>query len=108
MEFRKVNAILRTFVLGDVEKRLREMGVKGITVTQVKGFGEERALLRDDLLVTHARIEIFTEKAKAEKIANAIVEAAHSGGPGDGIVCILPVEKVLRIRSKSEATLDEV
>lgn len=108
MEFRKIDAIIKTFVLKDVEKRLREMGVNGITVTQVKGFGEERALLREDLLVSHSRIEIFTVKTKAEKIANAIMEVAYTGNPGDGIVCILPVEKVFRIRTKSESTLDEV
>jgi len=108
MEFRGVNAIVRTYVLSDVEKRLREMGVKGMTVCRVKGFGEEKALLREDYLVTHARIEIFAEKTKAEKIAHAIMEVAHTGGSGDGIVCILPVEKVFRIRTKSEATLDEV
>ena len=108
MEFRKINAILRSSALNDVERRLRELGVKGITVTQVKGFGEEKAILRENFLVTHARIEIFTEKAKSEKIANAIIEVAHTGGPGDGMVCILPVEKIFRIRTKSEATLDEV
>lgn len=108
MEFRKINAILRSHALNDVEKRLKEMDVKGITVTRVKGLGEEIDLLRENSLVPHARIEIFTEKTKAEKIANAIMEAAHTGGPGDGIVCILPVEKVFRIRTKSEATLDEV
>ena len=108
MEFRAVNAIVRTHILREVEKRLRGMGVKGITVCQVKGFGEEKALLREDYLVTHARIETFAEKTKAEKIANAIMEVAHTGGPGDGMVCILPVEKVFRIRTKSEATLDDV
>jgi nitrogen regulatory protein P-II 1 len=45
-------------------------------------------------MVTHSRIEIFTEKNRAEEIAHAIMEAAYSGTPGDGIVVILPVEKV--------------
>ena len=108
MEFRKVIAILKQSVLENIEKRLREMGVKGITVTQVKGYGENKALLAKDWLVSHVRLEVVTEKTKAEKIVNAIVEVAHTGGSGDGIVYILPVERVIKIRSKSEATLDEV
>jgi len=108
MELRKVTAIIRTEVLEKVEKRLKEMGVKGITVTRVKGYGEYANFFSRDWLVTHARIEIFTEKAKAEKAAAVIMEAAHSGVPGDGIVVILPVEKIFRIRSQSEASPHEI
>jgi len=108
MEFRKVIAILKQSVLENIEKRLREMGVKGITVTQVKGYGENKALLKRDWLVSHVRLEVVTEKTRADKIANAIVEVAHTGGPGDGIIYILPVERVIRIRTKCEASLEEV
>ena len=108
MELRKVTAIIRTEVLEKVEKRLRGMGVKGISVTRVKGYGEYANFFSRDWLVTHARIEIFSEKGKAEKAAAVIMEAAHSGVPGDGIVVILPVEKIFRIRSQSEANPDEI
>ena len=108
MEFRKVDAIVRSRLLEDIEKCLKKMGVKGLTITPVKGYGENKAILAKDWLGTHARIEIFTEKTKADQIAAAIMEVAHTGGLGDGVVCILPVERVFRIRSKSEATFDEV
>jgi nitrogen regulatory protein P-II 1 len=108
MEFRKIIAIIRSRLLEDVEERLKKIGIKGLTVTRVKGYGESKSIWADDWLGTHARIEIFTEKAKAEKIAVAIIEVAHTGGAGDGIVCILPVEKIFRIRTKSEIRSDEI
>ncbi len=108
MKVRMVNAIVRSRLLGDVEERLKEMDVKGLTITRVKGYGENKAILAQDWLGSHARIEIFAEKTKAEGIAAAILEVAHTGGPGDGIVCVLPVEKIFRIRTKSEARPDEI
>ncbi len=108
MELRKVIAIIRSRLLEDVEERLWKMRVKGLTVTRVKGYGESKAIWAEDRLGNHARIEIFAEKTKAEKIAAAIMEVAHTGGPGDGIICILPVEKVFRIRTKTEVIPDEI
>jgi nitrogen regulatory protein P-II 1 len=108
MELRTITAIIRSRLLEDVEERLKKIGIKGLTVTRVKGYGESKSIWADDWLGTHARIEIFTEKAKAEKIAAAIIEVAHTGGAGDGIVCILPVEKIFRIRTKSEIRSDEI
>jgi nitrogen regulatory protein P-II 1 len=108
MELRNVIAIIPTEILGNVEKQLQKIGVKGVTVTQVTGYGEHKDLLRENWLHTHARIEIFAAKTKADLIAAVIMETACTGMPGNGIVCILPVEKVYRIRSKSEANPDEI
>jgi nitrogen regulatory protein P-II 1 len=108
MELRKVNAIIRSRLLEEVEEQLKKIGIRGLTVTRVKGYGENKSIWSQDWLGSHARIEIFTGKAKAEEIANVIMEVAHTGGPGDGIVCILPVEKIFRIRTKSEIRPDEI
>jgi nitrogen regulatory protein P-II 1 len=108
MELKKINAIIRSRLLEDVEERLKKIGVKGLTVTRVKGYGEAKSIWSQDWLGTHARIEIFTEKAQADEIANIIMEVAHTGGPGDGIICILPVEKIFRIRTKSDMKPDEI
>ena len=108
MELRKVVAIIRSRFLGDVEERLKKIGVKGLTVTRVKGYGEDKAILAQDWLGTHARIEIYIEKSKAEKIAKVVMEVAHTGGAGDGIVCIIPVEKIFRVRTKSEIRPEEI
>ena len=108
MELKKIVAIVRNRVLGDVEDRLVSMRVKGISVTRVKGYGEYTTFMHPDWRFTHARIEIYTEQSTVDLIVEAILESAHGGVPGDGIVAITPVEKLYRIRSKSEIMADEI
>lgn len=108
MELRKIVAIVQNHVLENVEGRLVDMLVKGISVTKVKGYGEYANFFNPDWMVNHSRIEIFTEKAKVEEIVAAIMDIAHTGMPGDGIVAVLPVEKLYRIRTKSEITPDVI
>jgi len=100
MNLKKVNAIFRCDVLEKVEKKLQDIGVRGVSITKVKGYGEYANTYTDDWLVTHCRIEIFTEESKAEVIAQAIIDTAHTGVTGDGMVAILPVERLFRIRTK--------
>lgn len=99
MSFKKVTAIFRCDSCEKVERELQEIGVHGFSISKVKGYGEYANLYSDDWLVTHARIEIFTEESKADEIVKTIMEAAHVGMEGDGIVAVLPVEKLYRIRS---------
>jgi len=96
---RKVTAIVRGTVLEDVERRLRELGVPGISVTKVKGYGEYANFFTSDWIVEHARIEIFLPAERADSVARAIVQTAATGEPGDGIVVVLPVESMYRIRT---------
>jgi len=108
MELRKVTAVIRSRMLKQVEERLQEMNVKGLSVSNVKGFGEYENFFTHDWRITHSRIEIFTEKSRAEEIARAILETAHTGKAGDGFIAVLPVEKLFRIRSRAEARVDEI
>lgn len=95
MRFKKVNAVIRTDKLEGVEQRLKQMLVGGLSVSHVKGYGEYHNFFTHDWQVRNVRIEIFAEAARAEEIAQAIVEAAHMGLKGDGIVVLMPVEKNL-------------
>lgn len=106
MIFRKVTAIFRPDRLEAVEDRLRSLGVAGVSVTKVKGFGEYANFYKPDWLCTHVRIEVFTSKLKADEIAEAIMDAAHTGMEGDGIIAILPVEAVYHIRTKEKCQYD--
>ena len=106
MIFRKVTAIFRPDRLEAVEDRLRGLNVAGVSVTRVKGFGEYANFYEPDWMCTHVRIEVFTSKLKADEIAEAIMEAAHTGIEGDGIVAILPVESVYHIRTKEKCQYD--
>ena len=102
MQFRKITAIVRTLCLNDVEREVEKLGVH-MSITAVKGRGEYVNYLNPSELERHARIEIFSETNKVEKIVAAILEAASSGMPGDGIIAVLPVERVYRIRTKQMA-----
>jgi len=106
MIFRKVTAIFRPDRLEAVEDRLRGLAVPGISVTKVKGFGEYANFYQPDWMCAHVRIEVYTSKLKADEIAEAILEAAHTGMEGDGIVAILPVESVYHIRTKEKCQHD--
>ncbi len=104
MNYRKVTAIFRIELLEKVEHKLQDLGVKGLSVSKVKGYGEYADFYAKDWLTNHARIELFTEADDAEAIAKAIMDAASLDMEGDGIVAILPVEKLYRIRTKTEVS----
>jgi len=102
MDFKKVTAIVRTDCLESVEHALQTLGVPGITVSRVKGYGEHANFFRSDWCCTHARIEIYAEQTHVDDIVDAILASAHTGLSGDGIVTVIPVERLLRIREKRE------
>ncbi len=104
----QITAIIRNYLLKSVEKRLRELGVKGITVSRVKGYGEHKEYFTTDWLSEQSRIEVFATRDKVDAIVGAIIESAHTGMAGDGLVAVLPVEKIFRIRSGAEALPTEI
>jgi len=108
MELSLVVAILPTLELDAVEKMLGRMGVRGVTVSKAKGYGAYANFYAQDWMVEQAKIEIFVERRRAESVAQAIIEVAHTGFPGDGIVAILPVEKVFSVRTRAEAIPNSV
>ena len=102
MAYIKIVAIIRMTSLEKVESRLFQLNVPGLSVTKVKGAGEYANFFAKDWHSTHARIEIYCEEDKRETIVNGIMDEAHSGLTGDGIVVVIPVETIYRIRTKSE------
>ena len=108
MELRLVVAIIRPLALEAVEKRLQQMGVRGLTVIRTKGYGAYANLFTRDWLVDQVKIEIYVEQDRAESIAAAIIDTAHTGSVGDGIVAILPVGKVFSIRTRNEETPNRI
>ena len=109
MVFAKVTAIIRTAVVERVELALERAGVSGFTITKAKGVGEwEKKFSLFTGPSTHFKIEIFTEGNRAEQIASVIMDAAHTGSVGDGLIAIVPVHKVFRIRTKALAESGEM
>lgn len=98
----KVTAIIRSSDLEKMEGDLQRAHVRGITVTRAKGYGEYKNFFSGDWMQPLVRIDIFT--TRAEEISEVIVNSVHTGRPGDGIVAVMPVEKIIRIRERREVT----
>jgi len=103
---KKVEAIIKTFKLDDVKEALSSLGVKGLTVSEVKGFGRQRghkeiyrgAEYQVDF-VPKIKIEVVMEAELVPNAIKVIQENAATGQIGDGKIFILPVEDVIRIRT---------
>lgn len=102
MHLKKIVAIVRSSVLELVEKRLQETRIKGLTVSPIQGYGEYANYFEADRMVSNVKIEIFTEQSAVDDIVTAIMESAHTGIEGDGLVAVLPVENLYHIRTKTE------
>ena len=101
-----VTAIIKPFKLADVKEALRALGVAGMTVSEVQGFGRQRGhteVYRGTEytvdFVPKVRLEILTDDEEAQQVARTIVEAARTDKIGDGKVWLVPVEDVIRIRT---------
>ena len=103
---KQVEAIIKPFQLEEVKQALTKLGVEGMTVSEVKGFGRQKGhteLYRGaeysiDYL-PKVKIEILVPDEKAVQVVDAIVTAARTGKIGDGKIVISPVEEVIRIRT---------
>jgi nitrogen regulatory protein P-II 1 len=103
---KKVEAIIKPFKLDDVREALSEIGITGMTVTEVKGFGRQKGhteLYRGAEYVVDflpkMKVEIVVTDDLVERCVEAITSAAHTGKIGDGKIFVTSVEKVIRIRT---------
>ena len=103
---KKVEAIIKPFKLDEVKDALNEIGIQGMTVTEVKGFGRQKGhteLYRGAEYVVDfipkIKLEIVTSDALASKVVAAIEKAAKTGKIGDGKIFVYPVEDITRIRT---------
>jgi len=102
MDFRRITAIIQPEALEKVEQKLQELDVPGVSVTKIKGYGEYKDFYTHDWMMSHVKVEVFIEAARAESVAVAIMETAHTGIAGDGMVAIMPVESLYHIRTKQK------
>ena len=106
---KKVEAIIKPFKLDDVREALSEIGVTGMTVLEVKGFGRQKGhteLYRGAEYVVDflpkVKIEAVVTEDQVERCVEVIAEAARTGKIGDGKIFVTPVERVVRIRTGEE------
>ena len=103
---KKIEAIIKPFKLDEVKDKLNDLGIQGITVTEVKGFGRQKGhteLYRGAEYVVDflpkIKMEIVIANTQVEDVVNAIVKAAQTGRIGDGKIFITNIEEAVRIRT---------
>jgi nitrogen regulatory protein PII len=103
---KKIEAIIRPFRIDDVREALAEIGVKGITLTEVKGYGRQKGhteLYRGSEyqidFLPKLKLEVVVPDGMTEKVIETIVKAAKTGQVGDGKIFISPVEDAVRVRT---------
>lgn len=103
---KKIEAIIKPFKLDDIKEALNEIGIQGMTVSEVKGYGRQKGhteIYRGAEYVVDfipkVKIEIITEDDRAQAVVDQIQSAAHTGKIGDGKIFILPVDQVIRVRT---------
>ena len=101
-----VTAIVKPFVLEDVKGALEQLGVLGMTVSEVQGYGRQkghtevyRGAEYSVDFVPKVRVEVVADDALADKVVDAVVEAARTGKIGDGKVWVTSVDEVIRVRT---------
>ena len=105
-DMKQITAIVKPFKLDEVREALSELGVNGLTVTEVKGFGRQKGhteLYRGAEYVVDflpkIRIDVVVPADQVENLIEAIIKAAHTGKIGDGKIFVTPVEQAVRIRT---------
>jgi len=103
---KKIEAIIKPFKLEEVKEALTSVGIKGITVTEVKGFGRQKGhteIYRGAEYVVDflpkVKIEVVVETEMVQKVVETIMDVARTGKIGDGKIFVIPVEEVIRIRT---------
>lgn len=102
----KVEALIRPQKLDDVKTALSDMGIKGMTVTEVRGSGKQKGFTQHYRgaeytvnLLQKTKVEVVVSSAEAHAVAEAIAKAAHTGEIGDGKIFLIPVTESIRIRT---------
>ena len=103
---KKIEAIIKPFKLDEVKDALNSLGIKGMTVTEVKGYGRQKG--HTDIyrgaeyvvdFIPKIKMEIIIPDEQVDQVVDAIVKVARTGKIGDGKIFVVPVEKIIRVRT---------
>ena len=103
---KKIEAIIKPFKLDDVKNALNGIGIKGMTITEVKGYGRQKGhteIYRGAEYIVDflpkIKMEIIVDADQVDQVIETVVEAARTGKIGDGKIFVLPVEQIVRVRT---------
>jgi len=105
-EMKKIEAIIKPFKLDEVKDGLNAIGVQGMTVTEVKGFGRQKGHVElyrgaeyDITFIPKVKLEVVVPDSLEQKVVSTIEEKAKTGKIGDGKIFVLPLSEIIRIRT---------
>jgi nitrogen regulatory protein PII len=103
---KKIEAIIKPFKLDDVKEALNEIGIQGMTISEVKGYGRQKGhkeIYRGAEYIVDfipkIKIEIVVEASRSDEVVGKIQDAANTGKIGDGKIFVFPVEQAIRVRT---------
>jgi nitrogen regulatory protein P-II 1 len=103
---KKIEAIIKPFKLDEVKEALNSLGIKGMTVTEVKGYGRQKGhteIYRGAEYVVDfipkVKMEVVVQEEQVDQVIDTILKVARTGKIGDGKIFVLPVERVIRVRT---------
>ena len=103
---KKIEAIIKPFKLDEVKEALNSLGIKGMTVTEVKGYGRQKGHTEIYSgaeyvveFIPKVKMEVIVEDEQVDQVIDTILEVARTGKIGDGKIFVLPVEQVIRVRT---------
>ncbi len=103
---KKIEVIIKPFKLDDVKEALNGIGIKGMTISEVKGYGRQKGhteIYRGAEYVVDflpkIKLEIIIDTDQVDKVIETVITAARTGKIGDGKIFVLPVEKIVRVRT---------
>lgn len=103
---KKIDAIIKPFKLEEVKNALHDIGVQGMTITEVKGFGRQKGIVEvyrgaeyHIPFIPKVKLEIVINDDKVEQVVQVLLDTAQTGEIGDGKIFISPVEETVRIRT---------
>jgi nitrogen regulatory protein PII len=104
---KKIEAIIRPFKLDEVKEALIEAGIRGLTITEVRGYGRQKGHTETYRgseyrieFIPKIKIEVVVEEEKVEKVIEAVIRTAKTGQVGDGKIFVSDIEDVIRIRTE--------
>lgn len=111
---KKIEAIIRPFKLDNVKEAIDDIGIQGMTITEVKGYGRQKGQKEiypgtnyEITFIPKVKIEIFHSAANVTNAVKILKKAAYTGNHGDGKIVVLPIEEAIRIRT-GETGLDAI
>ena len=102
MAINLVVAIVRESQVKTIVSKLYEHNIPGVTISPVRGYGEHVNVYSQDITEDNVRVEVFVADSFSEQVVKIIMQAAHTGLQGDGIVAVLPVSNIYQTRDFSQ------